>query len=140
MGVFTYIINYKYKEHYQSKITTQLMNGNNENIEELSDKYKIPTKDNPFMNPSLADYNTDNSLPAINSYNNKGVQREIEGKFNEDLYRDVNDIFGKNNSQRQFFTVPGNDVPNDRDTFMKWCYQTPPTCKEGNGLQCAANQ
>ena len=23
---------------------------------------------------------------------------------------------------------------------MKWCYQTPPTCKEGNGLQCAANQ
>ena len=29
---------------------------------------------------------------------------------------------------------------NDRDTFMKWCYQTPPTCKEGNGLQCAANQ
>ena len=53
---------------------------------------------------------------------------------------DVNDIFNNGNSQRQFFTVSGKDVPNDRDTFMKWCYQTPPTCKEGNGLQCAANQ
>ena len=45
-----------------------------------------------------------------------------------------------NFSQRQFFTVPGNDVPNDRDTFMKWCYRAPASCKEGNGLQCAANQ
>ena len=64
----------------------------------------------------------------------------VENNFEEDLYKDVNDIFGKNNSQRQYYTMPGNSVPNDRDTFMKWCYQTPPTCKEGNGLQCAANQ
>ena len=27
-----------------------------------------------------------------------------------------------------FFLFQGS-VPNDRDTFMKWCYQTPPTCK-----------
>ena len=140
MGVFTYIIQYKYKEQYISKINTQLMNDQTENINDLSENYKIPTKNNPFMNPTIADYNTDTSLPALNSYNNKGVQRKIESNFNEELYRDVNDVFGKNNSQRQFFTVPGNEVPNDRDTFMKWCYQTPPSCKEGNGLQCAANQ
>ena len=129
MGIFTYMIHYKYKESFQRKINTQLMNNNSDNINGLSDKFKLPTKDNPFMNPSLGDYNTDNSLPSLDSYNNKGVQIEIEKNFNEELYRDVNDVFGKNNSQRQFFTVPGNDVPNDRDTFMKWCYQTPPTCK-----------
>ena len=58
---------------------------------------------------------------------------------NDSLFRDVNDLFGKNNSQRQFYTVPGNSIPNDQDTFAKWLYATPKTCKEGNGLQCAAN-
>ena len=24
--------------------------------------------------------------------------------------------------------------------FARWLYGTPPTCKEGNGVQCAANQ
>ena len=59
--------------------------------------------------------------------------------FSSSLIRDVNDLFGKNNSQRQFYTVPGNSIPNDQDTFAKWLYATPKTCKEGNGLQCAAN-
>ena len=109
-------------------------------IDELKDNCRIPTKDNPFMNPQISDYNTKNDhLSSCTSYNNKGIQRVIEKEFNEDLYRDINDIFGKNNSQRQFYTVPGNSIPNDQDTFAKWLYATPKTCKEGNGLQCAAN-
>ena len=67
---------------------------------------------------------------------NKGVQRRVEELFNEDLYRDANDIFGKNNSQRQFYTVPGNKVPNDQGNFAQWLYGTPPTCKEGNKIAC----
>ena len=59
--------------------------------------------------------------------------------YSSSLIRDVNDLFGKNNSQRHFYTVPGNSIPNDQDTFAKWLYATPKTCKEGNGLQCAAN-
>ena len=64
----------------------------------------------------------------------------IEKNFDEGLFRDISDIFGKNNSQRQFFSVPGGSIPNDQGSFAKWLYSTPPTCKEGNGLQCAANQ
>ena len=92
--------------------------------------------------PQIQDYGTDLQPPpkSCPSYNNVGVQRRVEELFNEDLYRDVNDIFGKNNSQRQFYSVPGNTIPNDQGSFAKWLYQTPPTCKEGNGLQCAANQ
>ena len=52
------------------------------------------------------------------------------------MYRDVKDIFGKNNSQRQFYTVPGNQVPNDQGAFAQWCYGMPKTCKEGNPLAC----
>ena len=119
----------------------KIMNGSEDmNINSLSSECRIPTKDNPFMNPLLSDFGSNKSKPACPSYNNKGVQRVTEDLFEEDLYKDINDIFGKENSQRQFFSVPGNSVPNDRDTFMKWCYKTPPTCKEGNGLQCMANQ
>ena len=141
MGLFTYLIYYKYRESYMNVVTNNIMNDTHEtDINELSSECRIPSKDNPFMNPLLTDYGTNKSKPACDSYNNKGVQRIIEDNFDEDLYRDVNDIFKNGNSQRQFFSVPGNSVPNDRDTFMKWCYQTPPTCKEGNGLQCMANQ
>ena len=141
MAIFTYLIEYKYKDAFMDKVNNKLMNNTHDmNINDLSTDCRIPTKDNPFMNPLLSDFGSDKSKPACQSYNNKGVQRVTEDYFEEDLYKDVNDIFGKENSQRQFFSVPGNSVPNDRDTFMKWCYQTPPTCKEGNGLQCAANQ
>ena len=47
------------------------------------------------MNPLLTDYGTNKSKPACDSYNNKGVQRVIEDNFEEDLYRDVNDILIK---------------------------------------------
>ena len=141
MAIFTYLIEYKYKDAFMDKVNNKLMNNTHDmNINDLSSDCRIPTKENPFMNPLLSDFGSDKSKPACQSYNNKGVQRVTEDYFDEDLYKDVNDIFGKENSQRQFFSVPGNSVPNDRDTFMKWCYQTPPTCKEGNGLQCAANQ
>ena len=141
MAIFTYIIHKKYNDAFIEKVTNNLMNNSEDmDINDLSESCRIPDKDNPFMNPLLTDYGTNKSKPACDSYNNKGVQRVIEDNFEEDLYRDVNDIFKNGNSQRQFFSVPGNSVPNDRDTFMKWCYQTPPTCKEGNGLQCMANQ
>ena len=52
---------------------------------------------------------------------------------------DVNDVFAKHNSQRQFYTMPVTDICNDQTNFAKWLYLTPPSCKEGNGLQCSAN-
>jgi hypothetical protein len=107
----------------------------------LETECRIPRKDNPFMNPTLVDYGN-NKPPgpkSCPSYNNVGVQRRVEELFNEDLYREVQDVFGKNNSQRQFFTVPGNQVPNDQGGFAQWLYGTPPTCKEGNKPACLAD-
>jgi hypothetical protein len=148
VGIMTYVLSQQYKETYINQVNTDLMNnvsisdsGNSDLIKSLDGNCRIPTRENPFMNPDIYDYNTKNDLqPNCDSYNNKGVQREIEKYFNNDLYRDVNDIFGKSNSQRQFYTVPGDTIPNDQPSFAKWLYATPKTCKEGNGLQCAANQ
>ena len=39
-------------------------------------------------------------------------------------------MFGKLNSQRNFYTTPSTTIPNDRESFQKWLYNTPQTCKE----------
>lgn len=142
VGVFTFIISKNFKQNMYKENIRDLQNEHYTNedilVQQLSSECRVPEKDNPFMNPTL--YGSDNLKKPCPSYNNKGIQRDIENKFNEELYKDVNDIFGKNNSQRQFYTVPGKTNPNDLDTYKNWLYGTPPTCKEGNGLQCAANQ
>ena len=97
----------------------------------------LPNKDNPFMNTPFYDVAADKELPkSCTSYDNKGIQRKIEKEFDKGLYRNYTDIFGKENSQRQFFSVPGRQGIPDQSSFAHWLYRTPDTCKEGNGLAC----
>jgi hypothetical protein len=106
-------------------------------VEEHNIGCKLPTKDNPFMNTPFFDVAADKELPtSCNSYDNKGIQRKIETEFDKGLYRNYTDIFGKENSQRQFFTVPGRGGIPDQSAFSHWLYRTPETCKEGNALAC----
>ena len=90
-------------------------------------KCRRPTADNPFMNPNIDDFNTDNPPIACNS-DDDDIQKDIKIKFNQDIYRDIEDVFDKKNSQRQFYTVP-NNIPNDQEAFARWCYKFPATCK-----------
>lgn len=94
-----------------------------------------PTSDNPFMN---FNYITDDRLrpPACNSFNDKEIKEDIEEKFNTNLYRNVGDLYGKNNSQREFYTVPSTEVVNDQTAYAKWLYYQGPTCKEDT-IKCA---
>ncbi len=144
VGIFTYIMNKKNKNNIKNEVKYNLLsNINDEDIDThldvLKEECRIPTKNNPFMNPLLTDYDSKNAtLKACDTYNNKPLQRVVEGNFSEDLYRDINDIFGKENSQRQFFTIPGKGVLNDQGGFAKWCYGNAPTCKEGNKIACLA--
>jgi len=104
--------------------------------------YVKPTYDNPFMNPSLCDYKNNPNREAYSKksfiYNEK-IKEEIEDKFSYNLYQDVNDIYGKNNSQRQFYTTPVTTIPNDQDSFAKWLYSKAEHCKDGDGYQCMQN-
>ena len=140
----TWIIWYKQEDIQKDILIKESISNKIDDLVKLNDlntECRVPKKDNPFMNPTLFDYNSNKpqGLKACPSYNNVGVQRIVEELFNEDLYRDTNDIFSKNNSQRQFYTVPGNQVPNDQGSFAQWLYGTPPTCKEGNKLSCLSD-
>ena len=140
VAIFTIIISKNLKLNEPQSNMLSLNEGNrteNDMTELLDSDCRVPTDDNPFMNPTL--YGDNNSVRSCNSYNNKSIQNNINNRFDKGLYKDSNDIFGKNNSQRQFYTVASKSYPNDQDSFKKWLYSTPPTCKEGNGLQCSAN-
>jgi hypothetical protein len=98
-----------------------------------NDNCTLPTLDNPFMNPTMKDYmNIENGRiidrpPACNS---SDVKHEMDDAFGNNLYMDVNDVFGKMNSQRQYYTMPSTTIPNKQDEFARWLYATPATCKE----------
>ena len=66
-------------------------------------------------------------------------KKEIRTLFNENLFQDGSDIYNNNNGQRNFYTTPCTREFYDQEAFRNWCYQTPKTCKEGNGMQCSAN-
>ena len=96
-----------------------------------------PSIDNPFMNVTMGDYlNIDpetNSIidrPEACNTSDTEIKKRTDEFFNNNLFKDVNDVFGKVNSQRQFYTMPSTTIPNKRDEFAKWLYLNPKTCKE----------
>ena len=106
------------------------------NLDELKENFdnkkviscQQPNINNPFMNILP----TDNRDRLSACTYDKKTKDEINDAFNTNLYLDLNDIYGKNNSQRQFYTMPSTTIPNKQDSFAKWLYNTPSICKEGN--------
>ena len=141
--VFLYKTN---KSKGQDKTMNNLMNVTDKNnleeidlmIEEINtDIFREPTIDNPMMNNNIFDLYDDKK--AIPTYNNAGIKRIVEETLDSQVFKDSNDLFNRRNSQRQWYTMPNTEAMNKQTEFAKWCYMTPPTCKEGNGLQCANN-
>lgn len=87
-----------------------------------------PTKENPFMNPDIFDY-ANGDPPAGCNASDDAIKEEIVVNFNDNLYRDVTDLWEKKNSQRQFYTVPATTIPNNQKEFAEWLYKVPGTCK-----------
>lgn len=141
MGLFTYYV----WSHSPKKSDSGGGSGSGGTIEEtkmietlepkLDDKCTPPTVDNPFMNVTMKDYlnikdgKTVNEPPACDTALPE-TKKQIDDTFNNNLFHDVNDVFGKMNSQRQFYTMPWTTIPNRQDEFARWLYLNPKTCKE----------
>lgn len=97
--------------------------------------YEIPTKNNPFMNVTMADLMDNRDRPSAGNVNNPIIQEQIEQAFDANLFTDVEDVFGRGNTQRQFYTTASTTIPNDQTSFAEWVYRGPETCKE-NQLNC----
>lgn len=88
---------------------------------------RFPTQDNPFANMMVPDILSKTSAFAIKSYDDKV---KYDDYFRVNWYSDPNDVFGKTQSQRQFYTMPSNSVPNDRESYQKWLYGGTGACKQ----------
>jgi hypothetical protein len=161
MGIFTYIVHSRRPIKAEIKMQTKnpaLFNnsylassnavpeqnnsvggiGESVNEEVTSSNCTGPTIDNPFMNVTMKDYmNLDENgtildrQPACDS-NDPDIKKQVDDYFKNNLYMDIDDVFGKMNSQRQFYTNPSTTIPNNQDEFAKWLYKTPETCKENS--------
>jgi hypothetical protein len=95
---------------------------------------QMPTKNNPFMNILVTDYgNNPNRLPACDQ---QEVQNNINNMFSQNLYRNVNDLWDRNNGQLTYNTQNSTTIPNDREAYQKWLYQIPYVCKDGDMEAC----
>ena len=155
LSIYLSIILFAYSGNYLylflsivTLILTYLLYIQNDTVNEFfisqnENKVKIisPTDNNPFMNITLDDWENPNREALIKRplVNVKDLQEDINNKFNKNLYRDLSDVFEKENSQRQFYTTPITTIPNQQGKFANWLYHTNKTCKEGNGYQCHKN-
>ncbi|MEW5315088.1 MAG: hypothetical protein WDW38_006540 [Sanguina aurantia] len=98
----------------------------------------VPTHSNPYMNVMLSDYDNPTRPPACD-LSAQAVGDRAESLFEDNLYRDVDDVFQRRTSSHSFYTMPNTQIPNDQGGFAEWCYGRGPTCKEGNGSQCFRN-
>lgn len=87
-----------------------------------------PTPDNPMMNPDLTEYGNGDPPAACNA-DDEDIKNEINVNFNHQLFRDVDEIWERENSQRQFYTLPNTAVPNNQIEFAKWLYLPTTNCK-----------
>jgi hypothetical protein len=99
-----------------------------------------PNAPNPFMNVlinEIADFPT---KPPAKFNTSSPVKDNLDDLFKTKIYGDPGDVWGKNQGQREFYTMPSTSIPNDRDSFQNWLYRIPgKTCKEGNTSVCTTD-
>ena len=96
-----------------------------------------PTIDNPFMNFLLTDDKYREK--GCSSIDNPEIANQIEKHFNNNLFKDVNDVYNRRHSERQYYTMPSTTCVNEQGKFAQWLYSSGMSCKEGNGDQCVGN-
>jgi len=99
--------------------------------------YTPPTARNLFMNVLLEEIKYNPGRPEAAPVDNPLVKQTLDYYFRVQWFSDPTDVFGKNQSQRQFVTQPSTTVPNDQGSFADWLYKIPgKTCKEGGREAC----
>lgn len=111
---------------YYTKINTIQKFITDEYKQQAASQYVMPKLPIPKAEKSEKNKDTDNPLGNI-TVNDLNKVNLIDKR---EHYKDI-DI----NIDRQFYTQPVIDIPNDQGKFARWLYSTPQTCKE-NTAQC----
>ena len=95
------------------------------------------TSRNPFMNILVDELKYNPRRPPAQDINDPLVKTQLDDFFRVQWSSDPTDVFGRAQSQREFYTVPSTSIPNDVDSYQNWLYRIPgKTCKEGGREAC----
>lgn len=87
---------------------------------------RYPTINNPYMNNLVLDTDPKRkeriSANAANTLS-PDVVANVRQLHDAGVPRDVSDIFGRNTSDRTFYTMPVTDIVNDQTNFAKWLFR-----------------
>ena len=147
LGIILYLIKNNISFLYIPVVTFCIVyflyevNNRNKLIENISDtdiqygknilNFNKPTINNQFSNLKVTDYGKKIIKPALKGKRAKKKRRKIIEK----IFMDVDDLYNREISSRNFYTMPVTTIPNDRKKFAKWCYEQKNQCKE-KGLGC----
>lgn len=100
--------------------------------EEKVNKCTMPTKENPFMNFTTGDLINNPNRPAA-CQDVKAEQLKMYRSNN--IFLDLNDLWGTNISDRNFYTMPSTTIVNNQQDFGKFLYGDFGKCKS-EGKDC----
>ncbi len=114
----------KEKKNKEKKVTWE------KNELYVKDNCRKPTVENPFTNIVFSDYLDANKLAEPCNSDDPEISNQMQNLYNSSIYRNISDVWERENSQRMFYTVPIQTIPNNQTDFANWLYKTGPTCKE----------
>jgi len=105
--------------------------------ETIGSSATYPTAKNPFMNVLVDEIKYNPTRSPAAPMTDLSVNMSLEDFFHTQFVNDPTDVFGRSQSQRQFYTTPSTSVPNDQGSYQDWLYKIPgKTCKEGGREAC----
>jgi len=86
---------------------------------------------NPFGNATVGALLDDEGKPPTCGYDEPGVASQIRRNFNKGLFRNLDDVYETENSQRQYYTMPVTTSAPDTIAFGEFLFGRPgKICKE----------
>ena len=94
------------------------------------DTCRKPDVQNPFANVVFSDYLDAEKLAEPCNVDDQEISNQMQNLYNSSIYRNLSDVWERENSQRMFYTTPIQTIPNNQTDFANWLYKTGPSCKE----------
>ena len=128
-----YMSKREYYSDYESRSATKKTDPKNKPKDSI--ECTKPNKQNPFMNVLMNEYTENPDRPEACDVDDSIVKEKMDSAFyHEETFREIDDVFDRKTSYRQFFTMPNTQIPNRQEDYANWLYKVEGgSYKEGNG-------
>jgi Family of unknown function (DUF5762) len=125
------VVSYAYEIYGKRARDEPFANIRPQNVQKGPRKCSRSTPENPFSNMTIGTLINEPTRAPACSYDDDGVAGDIRRNFNRGLFRNLEDVYEVENSQRQFYTMPVTTSAPDTIAFAEFLYGSRgKTCKE----------